>query len=235
MAISGSTDFNQTRTQLIDGALRAIGVLRSGDTVENDSTLESDCAESLNLMLKSWQTLGIQLWVRKDETITWLEDVRVKTVKYPGGDVNIAQPLRIVHANRRDSSNIDTPMISMTKDEYNKQSSKFATGTPVQYYYDVGLTEGNLYVWPVPTSNTNVVITYHDQFDDMDSNINTPEFPSSWLEAVKFNLAIRLAPEFGISVPQEVAALAGITLENAQAEGYEEGSLWLRPNRKGRR
>ena len=234
MAISGSTDFDVTRTQIIDSALRVLGVLRAGDTVENDANMETDCAQALNMMLKAWQNLGMQLWTKKQEVIAWESGTRTKSIKSPGGDVNIAQPLRIIDAQRRSSSNIDTSMILMTRQEYDNQSSKFSNGTPVQYYYDPQLTQGNLYVWPVPSSNTNIVIVYQDQYDDMDSNTDTLEFPNRWLEAAKWNLAIRLAPEYGRQLDPVVAQMAVVSLESAQMEGYEEGSIRFRPSPRAR-
>ena len=229
MSLSGSNDFELNRTKVINGALRALGVLRAGDSVENDPTLEADCAEALNLMLKSWQNLGIQLWTRKQQTVPFTTATSSVNFKTPGGGVNIAPPLRIIDAYRKDTSS-DVPMTLLSRLDYDQLSNKASNGVPTQFFYDYQATEGTLYVWPAASSNTNIVVTYHKPFDDMDSNVDSLDFPQSWQEAVKWNLAMRLAPEFGRQVTQEIAILATQTLSNAQEAGYEEGSVRFRPS-----
>ena len=94
MALSDSRDFTLNRTQIINAALRVIGVLRGGDTVENDSTLETDCAQALNIMIKNWHNLGMTLWKREEVVVPLIATKRNYTVNFPGGDVNITALIR---------------------------------------------------------------------------------------------------------------------------------------------
>jgi len=227
---SGSYDFLLDRTEIIDAALRALGVLRAGDSVANDSTLAADCVEALNLMLKSWQNIGMQLWTTKEVIVDLTANKRTYSWNESG---DIAQPtaLRVIAGYRRSSSNTDAELIVVTRDEYNRLSNKFASGTPTQIYYDYQDSTGTLYPWPVPSSaGTNIVLVYHEPFDDMDNTTDRLDFPQSWWEAVKWNLAIRLAPEFGRQTPPEVISLAQLTLKNAMENSYEEGSIKFTPS-----
>jgi len=53
MAVSGSFDFTLTRDTCIKEALQQLGVIGEGETPS--STTYTDCAVTMNLMLKSWQ------------------------------------------------------------------------------------------------------------------------------------------------------------------------------------
>ena len=66
MALSGSTDYNRTRDELINGALRLIGKAGRGKTPSSEDT--NDAAEALELMVKAWQGQGIHLWKLKEAT-----------------------------------------------------------------------------------------------------------------------------------------------------------------------
>jgi hypothetical protein len=64
MATSGSTDWQMTRNEIIDAALRRCGVLAQGENATASQLTEG--IETLNRMVKSWQTFNIFLW-----TIEW--------------------------------------------------------------------------------------------------------------------------------------------------------------------
>lgn len=232
MATSGSTNFRVNRIQVIDASLRVLGVLRSGDS-SNGTQMETDASEALNLMLKAWQNLGIQLWTRKQQTVAFTTGTSNTNFKTPGGGVNVATPLRVVSAYRKDTSS-DVEMSSLSRDEYDRLSNKSSNGTPTQFFYDYRDTVGDFYIWPAPSANTNIVVTYHRPFDDMDSDADDLDFPQSWMDAVKWNLAVRLAPEFGRPLTQEIVALATNTLQAAQEAGYEEGSVRIQPSSRMR-
>lgn len=67
MATSGSTDYNRTRDNLLNGALRLVGKSSRGKTA-SDADL-SDTAEALELMVKAWQGEGIHLWKQRQATL----------------------------------------------------------------------------------------------------------------------------------------------------------------------
>lgn len=241
MALSGSQDFTLTRTQVIDAALRVIGVIRSGDTVTNDSNLETDCAQALNIMLKSWHNLGMPLWNRKEVVVPLIAYQKNYTVNYPGGNINIAPPIRIVDAFRTDlASNTDTEVSIIDRDEYDLLSSKASNGVTTEIFYDfqdvpVG-TQSNVFVWPTVTSNSsvNLHLIYHKGYDDMDAAANNLDFPQAWFAAVKYNLAVNLAPEFGRQVSPDLRQLAEKSLYLAMLGDHEEGSIRFMPDMRYR-
>ena len=72
MATSGSTNFTSTRDDIIGRALRIVGRVAVGNTL--NATEVSNAAEALEMLVKSLQTLGIRLWTRD-----WITSPRQST------------------------------------------------------------------------------------------------------------------------------------------------------------
>lgn len=64
MSTSGSINFTRTRDQLIKGALRKCGILAEGETASAQQIEEG--AEALNVLVKYWKSMGINLWCYQD-------------------------------------------------------------------------------------------------------------------------------------------------------------------------
>lgn len=67
MAVSGSKNFSITRTQLIEMALRKVGVFDIGEGVSGDESEAADRA--LNLMIKEWLARGADIHLRQNLTL----------------------------------------------------------------------------------------------------------------------------------------------------------------------
>lgn len=75
MTTSGNVAFNQNRNDIIKAALRKIGAIKAGETVNAD--IISDAAVSLNAMVKEWNAIGIHLWTETEATL-FLQPHQVK-------------------------------------------------------------------------------------------------------------------------------------------------------------
>lgn len=69
MPTSNSTDYNRNTTQIINRALRNLGVL--GQEESPNASEFQDSLEALNVMVKQWQVEGINLW-KQEDLILWL-------------------------------------------------------------------------------------------------------------------------------------------------------------------
>ena len=68
-------------------------------------------------------------------------------------------------------------------------------------------------------------IRYRRPIEDFDSAGNDPDFPQEWLECLGYNLAVRIAPQFGKTAPQEVVMMAVELKESLQGWDQEEESI----------
>ena len=199
MATSGSVNYTVDRNALIKESMQLVGAL--GEGIEPNSTQYTDASRSLNIMVKAWQAYGLQLWTITTASI----DLAASTASYtlgPSGTTGLTErPLKIDDVYLTDSDNNDTTLRPLTRQEYVNIANKDQTGQPTEWYYDPQLTNGVLYIWPAPDS-TNAAYTlkvvYQSPIEDMDSATDDFDFPQEWYEAIKYGLAVRLAPVYGL-------------------------------------
>lgn len=83
MATSGSTDYNDTRAELVTDALVLCGAVAAGDTPSaEDSTY---AVRQLNRMVKAWQADGTHLW-KTEEAVVFLTKGTTKYTLSSTGD-----------------------------------------------------------------------------------------------------------------------------------------------------
>lgn len=237
MTTSGVATFNVTRDQLITGALRMIGAIAQGETPT--ATQVTEAAEALNMMVKAYEADGMPLWGITEASITLTSNTNHYNIG-TGKTINIPKPLKVIQAWNRDlNSSVDIPMRILTRQEYNILGNKTTTGNPIQIFYEPLLDYGVLHVFPTPdaTSATNnkIYLVYQRPFEDFINSTDTPDFPQEWLEALKYGLAARLAPEYGVPLEQRqfLNREAGDLKVVALGFGTEEGSLYFQVERRG--
>jgi len=199
MALSGTSTFSMDRDTLIKSSLRLINVYRSGESIANAEIV--DASESLNLILKDWMKDGLHLWLRSEITITLVAGQNSYTIG-PSGDNTSARPLRLTEVFIRDGT-VDTPLDMLSKQEYVELGDKSTQGTPNSVYFEPTLTTATLYVYVAPDSNAAANKTIHlwveRMVSDMTSGTDDFELSPEWYRALKWNLALELAPEYGIA------------------------------------
>ena len=67
MTTSNSTNFSMNANDIISDALRLIGVLGAGETVDGDDYSLS--LRQLNMMVKTWMVEGVKLWTETEGTV----------------------------------------------------------------------------------------------------------------------------------------------------------------------
>lgn len=236
MSTSGTTTYNITRDQLIAGALRLIGGISQGGTPTSAQVTEA--AEALNLMVKAWEADGMPLWGLTEYQMTLTAGVSTYQLGI-GKTIAIAKPLKVLQAwNRNTSSSVDIPMKVLTKQEYNALGNKTSSGNPVQFYYNPLLSYGELHVFPVPSatdaSGNTINLVYQRPFEDFVATGDNPDFPQEWMEALKYGLAVRLAPEYGLPVQERqiLSQEAKSIKDLALSFGVEEGSVYFGVTRR---
>lgn len=232
MATSGSTDFSVNRDQLITGALRIVGAIATGETPS--TSMISEASEALNMLVKAWQADGMPLWAIKQYAVPLTASQATYTIGV-GQEINTPKPLRVVQAFLNNpTSNIDVPMVLLTRDEYNFLGNKTSEGEPIQFFYEPLLDYGILHLFPVPDTVTaddgyTVTLVYQRPYEDFDSAADTPDFPQEWYDALKFGLADRLSIEYGCSIEDRNSIKGAATQlkDDALSMGTEEGGFYF--------
>ena len=115
------------------------------------------------------------------------------------------KPLKVIQGFYRNTSvtpNIDTPVLLVSKQEYNILGSKFSTGTTNTIFYDVKKLNGLLYVYLTPDDNTETDLELHVvaqmPLNDISTGTDVPDFPNEWMNCLVWNLADQLSLEYGV-------------------------------------
>lgn len=224
MPISSSYDFTVTRNQLVEGALRICGVIAPGETPSTSQYTNG--SEALNMLVKAWQSDGMQLWIMSEYTLTLTNGVNSYTIN--------EKMLKVTQAlNRNINTNIDIPMRIITRDEYNRLGNKTSSGNPVQVWHNPNLTTSTVKVYPTPSTveatNNRIILTYQKQTSDLDASTDNPEFPAEYFDALKFGLAARLCYEYGLDSidRKQIIEQAMLLKTDALSFGTEEGSMYF--------
>ena len=126
----------------------------------------------------------------------------------------LVRPLRVMGGRRYlYSSKIETPMIGMSRLDYGNMPNKYNQGTITQYFFDPQTGQGAyaaptalLNLWPSPADYTfGFRFTAQRPIQEFSTLANIPDFPVEWTAALKWNLALELAPEYGVP-PQMIEA-----------------------------
>ena len=242
-----SSTYTVTRDQIISSALRKLGVLELGDTP--DANTISNASISLNLLIKQMSTEGLKLW-KNSEIIVPLTQNQTSyilggvstTLMYDSQNPTVAisdKPLKVIQGFYRNSQmtpNIDTPVMLLSKQEYNVLGSKFSTGTANSIFYDPKTTYGLLYVYLTPDLNAQTNISLHlvsqMPLDDISASSSIPDFPNEWMNCLVWNLADQLAIEYGVPMNYrtEIAQRAQVYKEQLNSWDVENTSTFLQPD-----
>jgi hypothetical protein len=233
MPISSSYNYVATRADVITSALRKIGALGDWESPTTEQTTVATAA--LQNLVKAEQAQGMPVWNIKTRVIPFssISTTSGCTIGI-GQTIAIAKPLKVIMAYARED-NIDTPLAIYTRQNFYNLTNHSITGNPNVIYYQPERDFGTLYCYPLPdsytTTNVDCVIHYHAMFSDMDATGDELDFPPEWTESIIYSLAVRLAPEYGLSINerQQLKMEAKEIREQALSFGTEEGSIFLQP------
>lgn len=121
----------------------------------------------------------------------------------------IQRPLRVPRAARfiyasGGGQAEETPMIVMSRKDYMNLPNKTDTGTITQFFYApyIGPSQqgpGLMYVWPAPSDATSAMrFTWMSSIQDFATAADTANFPQEWTNALTWNLAEEMGPEYDV-------------------------------------
>lgn len=199
---------------LINGALRLIGVLAEGETPSPETS--NDSLTAFNSMIDSWSTERLSVYSTQDQTFNWPVDEITRTLG-PSGDFVGVRPILLDDATyyRDASTNVSYGIKFINQQQYDGIAVKTVTSTYPQVAF-VNMTHPNIEItiYPKPTRLLEWHFISVDELSQPASLATTLAFPPGYLRAFRYCLACELAPEFGIDPPQNVARIAMVSKRN---------------------
>lgn len=194
--------------------LRLLNVLAAGENIDLDDA--NDSLVTFNQMLDGWNADGLAIYTTRVDEFALVTGQQSYTYG-PGGDFNTTRPPQINSMSAilldNPSNPIELQMAMYTVAQWQSNIPVKNTSSSFPYiYYDSGdypLRTINL--WPVPNLSTNHVRAYVWQGLGLPTTLaSTIAFPPGYAEAFRFNLAMRLAPEYGIAQPPQFITAAAV-------------------------
>jgi len=199
-----------TGNTLIKSSLRVLGVHDIHSTPTDDEM--QNALESLIMMIEQFSgppdkiDFGLKPWINEIGTLTLSSKASYDLAI--GGDLAIEVPEEIITATRRDTDSNDNLLIPMVLEDYNAISNKGQTGTPGRYYYEREKDNGLFKLDYIPSDTTDtIILDYRRRVESptLTGNIDMPEVSYRML---KYNLALDLAPEYGVTPDTLLMGLA---------------------------
>lgn len=182
---------------------------------ETPTAAQSSAAlDDLNMMLSAWAAR--RLTARALTQLNHALTVNVASYAIGTGAVwNTPTPYDLESAFYRDADDNDYDVEIITREEYDSYGDKaISTGPPETVFFDPGATQqatraGTVYVYPIPDVSTyTLYVEATVPFTSFASLTATYTFPGEYLEAIVYNLAVRVATDAGREIPAAVAMLA---------------------------
>lgn len=237
MTTSNSTLFELDTLQIIESALRKIGALAKGQSADTEDIINGK--QALNVVWGRLITMGMPLWVRRTYTFPVIATIAQYNIGV-GQTLNTPFPLKILQATLVDTtSDSSIEMEIKALYEYYRFTPAVTSGQPIQLYYTPRVNYGEILLWPTPDTSAaaykQVRIVYQAPFEDFVSNTDTPNFPKEWYQAVIYQLAVALAPEYGVPLDDRRTLMqeAKMYTDEANSFGMDETSIYIQPFNRG--
>lgn len=192
----------------INRALRLLGVLAEGETPS--ASVSQDSLMALNQMIDSWNTERLSVFNTQDQTYLWQPDLITRTLG-PSGDFVGNRPVLLDDATyfRDPSTNVSFGIKFINQQQYDGIAVKTVTSTyPQVMWINMEYPNITMTIYPKPTR----VLEWHFiSVEELNKPANLETqilFPPGYLRAFTYNLAMEIAPEFGVEPSPQVQRIA---------------------------
>jgi len=193
--------------QLIQGALRKLGVYSPGDAPTAAEI--SDALESVNRMLYTWSVESNGVYKSVYDEFSLASGTQDYTYG-SGGDFDSARPVEILSCVCRDNG-IDFTLPETTRKNWMDIGQKDLESLPQVFLHEPEYPLAKIRFWPVPDSNYTLLFYAKKPLSQYSSSAEDVGLPPEYEEAIEWNLAARIAPEYLGEAPQTVLMMAGET------------------------
>ena len=220
-----------TAAALIRGALTLINVPDVDEPITPAQATNGFAR--LNELVDFWGVLRLTMRTQQRVVAAVVNGQATYTIGLTG-DFNVARPTEIDTVNlllTNTTPNTEIPLSELTNEAYEAIAQKTQTNPlPTWWYYEGTIPLSQISVWPVPTDDTNELVIYYPeilaQFPDLITDVL---LAAAYARALRTNLAVELAPEYGKPVPGELMKQAGESLAYLKASNAVMADLPLRP------
>ena len=198
----------------INRALRLLGVLAEGETPS--AATSQDALVAMNQMIDSWNTERLAVFCTQDQIFTWPAGQYIRTLG-PSGDFVGLRPVLLDDATyfRDPGTNVSFGIKFINQQQYNGIAVKTVTSTyPQVCFVNMGFPNVTLSIYPRPTRDLEWHFVSVQELAEPASLSTDLFFPPGYMRAFAYNLAMEIAPEFGVEPSPQVSRIAMTSKRN---------------------
>jgi len=194
----------------INRALRLLGVLAEGETPS--AATSQDALVALQQMVESWNTERLAVFSTQEQVFLWPAGVgnQTRTLGPTGNFVGL-RPILIDDATyfRDPGTNVSFGVKLINQQQYNGIAVKTVTSTyPQVMFVNNTFPDMTMTIYPVPTRQLEWHFVSVEELSNPATLATSLFFPPGYLRAFAYNLAMEIAPEFGVEPSPQVQRIA---------------------------
>jgi hypothetical protein len=193
-----------TVKKLMTSTIKLLGLIGPGQNAP--AYMLADALEAMNMMLESWSSAPQSIYVVTRDELT-MSSLQTSYTIGTGGDFNVTRPQKIFPSFLT-IDETDYPLKTISRDQYDRITIKSEPGIPGKIYYEPTFPLGTLYFYSAPREAYDFTLISMKPFDTYALNDNV-ELPPGYERAIKYNLALEIAPNYGKQVTPLIAQTAG--------------------------
>ena len=196
-----------TAGEQINRALRLLGVLAEGETPS--AVVSQDCMMALNQMIESWNIERLSVFSTQDQVFTWPAGLLSRTLG-PSGDFVGNRPVLFDDATYFKAPNgVSYGIKFINQQQYNGIAVKTVTSTfPQVIFVNMTYPNAEMFIYPRPTQALEWHFVSVNELNQPATLATALHFPPGYLRAFTYNLAMEIAPEFGVEPSPQVKRIA---------------------------
>lgn len=203
----------------INRALRLLGVLAEGETPS--AAVSQDSLMALNQMIESWNTERLSVFSTIDQKVNWPVDQINATLGPTGSLVRLngtaVRPILVDDATyfRDPSTNVSYGIKLINQQQYDGIAVKTVTSTyPQVMFVNMTYPDIDIFIYPKPTRLLEFHFISVEELSQPATLATQLTFPPGYLRAFTYNLAMEIAPEFGVEPSPQVQRIAMTSKRN---------------------
>jgi len=203
----------------INRALRLLGVLAEGET--SSASVMQDSLMAMNQMIDSWNTERLSVFSTIDQIVNWPVGSINATLGPSGSLVRLngtaVRPILVDDATyfRDPQTNVSYGIKLINQQQYNGIAVKTVTSTyPQVMFVNMTYPDVDIFIYPKPTRLLEFHFISVQELAEPATLATTLAFPPGYLRAFTYNLAMEIAPEFGVEPSPQVQRIAMTSKRN---------------------
>lgn len=203
----------------INRSARLAGILAPGETLSGVDM--QDALDIASALLDAWAADRLLVYTQSRTENTIVGGTQRYTLG-TGGAWNQDQPLWLDYATYKTSDGQEYPLRVFSRSEWADVSPKnFTSSVPEGIFVNPGAITSDVDIWPVPTDASIKIVLYvpSTPLSSASSLDTVLSLRRGWSRALRYNLALELADEFGTTPKDRVSQIAVDSLAEIRRQG----------------